>query len=123
VPAGLSEWHIAELIEDHEVDAGKIVCDAPLSAGARLGLEPIDEVDSDQEAAVRSRPDAASTTAIVSLPAAEPVTATRRHLERSEVRLNRRDSRIRRVLIQPAGWMEASRNGWTLFSGFAGAGD
>jgi len=60
VPAGLSEWQIAELIEDHEVDAGKIVCDAPLPAGARLGLEPIDEVDSDQEAAVRSRPDAAS---------------------------------------------------------------
>jgi hypothetical protein len=40
-------------------------------------------------------------------------------LERSEVRLNRGDSRIRRVLIQPAGWMEASRNGQTLLSGFA----
>ena len=43
----------------------------------------------------------------------------RAHLERSEVRLNRRDSRIRRVLIQPAGWMEASGNGRTLLSGFA----
>ena len=60
MPAGLSEWQIAELIEDHEVDAGKIVCDARLPAGARLGLQPIDEVDNDEEAAVRSRADAAS---------------------------------------------------------------
>jgi transposase len=34
-------------------------------------------------------------------------------------RLNRGDSRIGRVLILPAGWMEASRDGWSLFSGFA----
>ena len=40
-------------------------------------------------------------------------------LERSEIRLNSGDFRIRRVLIQPAGWMEASRNGRTLLSGFA----
>ena len=71
-----------------------------------------------------------SLTALICRPSFEPSfrpvrfpTPNTSPLERSEVRLNRRDSRIRRVLIQPAGWMEASRNGRTLFSGFARPGD
>src|SRR5271166_3082831 len=38
---------------------GEIVGDAALPAGARLGLEPVDEVDGGEEAAARSRADAA----------------------------------------------------------------
>jgi hypothetical protein len=33
------------------------------------------------------------------------------------------DSRIGVVLIQPVGWAEASRNGWSLFAGFTGSCD
>jgi hypothetical protein len=57
--AGLCERQIAELVQDDEVHAGKIIGDAALAAGARLGLEPIDEIDGGEEAAARSRPDAA----------------------------------------------------------------
>ena len=42
-------------------------------------------------------------------------------LERSLIILNRGDSRIAWVLIQPAGWAEASRDG--VFAGLAGPGD
>jgi len=58
--AGLGERQVAELIEDDEVLAGEIVGDAALPSGARLGLEPIDEIDGGEEAAARSRADAAS---------------------------------------------------------------
>ena len=45
-------------------------------------------------------------------------------LERAAINLNRRDSRIGEILIQPAGWRtEASRDGWSLFAGFAGSCD
>ncbi len=40
--------------------AGEIVGDAGLPSGARLGLEPIDEIDGGEEAAARTRSDAAS---------------------------------------------------------------
>jgi len=60
LPAGLGEGQIAELVEDDEVLAGEIVGDAPLAAGARLRLEPIDEIDGGEEAPARSRPDAAA---------------------------------------------------------------
>ena len=43
--AGLGERQIAEFVEDDEVEAGEMVGDAFLAAGARLGLEPIDEID------------------------------------------------------------------------------
>ena len=44
--------------------------------------------------------------------------------ERAAINLNRRDSRIGEILIQPAGWRtEASRDGWSLFAGFAGSCD
>src|SRR5919106_3472534 len=42
--AGLGERQIAELVEDDEVDAGEVVGDAALAAGAGLGLELVDEV-------------------------------------------------------------------------------
>ena len=60
LPAGLGEGQIAEFVEDDEVLAGEIVGDPALPPGARLGLEPIDEIDGGEEAAARSRPDAAS---------------------------------------------------------------
>ena len=52
LPAGLGEGEIAELVEDDEVHACEIVGDAALPAGARLGLEPVDEVDGGEEAII-----------------------------------------------------------------------
>ena len=60
LPAGLSEGKIAEFVEDDEVHARKIIGDAPLTSGARFGLEPVDEIDGCEEAPARSRSDAAS---------------------------------------------------------------
>ena len=60
LPAGLCDGQIAEFVEDDEVLAGEIIGDATLAAGARLGLEPIDEIDGGEEAAARSCADAAS---------------------------------------------------------------
>ena len=60
LPAGLGERQVTELVEDDEVLAGEIVGDPALPPGARLGLEPIDEIDGGEEAAARARPDAAS---------------------------------------------------------------
>ena len=60
LPAGLGKGQIAELVEDDGVLAGEIVGDAALATGARLGLEPIDEIDGGEKAAARSRPNAAS---------------------------------------------------------------
>jgi hypothetical protein len=56
----MSSWQIAEFVEDDEVDAGEIIGDPALPSGACLGLEPIDEIDGGEEAAARSRSDAAS---------------------------------------------------------------
>ena len=58
--AGLGEGEITEFVEDDEVLAGEMVGDPALTPSARLGLEPIDEIDGGEEAAARSRPDAAS---------------------------------------------------------------
>ena len=45
-------------------------------------------------------------------------------LERAAANLNRlRNSQIGGVLIQPAGWAEASRDGFSIFAGFARSGD
>jgi hypothetical protein len=48
--AGLGEREIAEFVENDEVHAGEIVGDAALASGARLGFEPVDEVDGGEEA-------------------------------------------------------------------------
>ena len=48
--AGLGEGQIAELVQDDEVEAGEMIGDAALAAGAGLGLELVDEVDDVEEA-------------------------------------------------------------------------
>ena len=59
-PPASPERQAAEFVEDDEVHAGQIIGDAALAPGAGFGLEPVDEIDSGEEAAARSRPDAAS---------------------------------------------------------------
>src|SRR5208337_3586105 len=58
--AGLGEGEIAEFIEDDEVEAGEIIGDPSLAAGAAFGLEPVDEIEGREEAPTRSSADAAS---------------------------------------------------------------
>jgi hypothetical protein len=58
--AGLGERQVTEFVEDDEVLAGEIVGDTARTSGARLGLEPIDEVDGGEESAARSCSDTAS---------------------------------------------------------------
>lgn len=48
--AGLGEGKVAEFVEDDEVEAGEIVGKPPLPSGARLCLEPVDEIDGRKEA-------------------------------------------------------------------------
>ncbi len=55
--ARLSEWEIAEFVENDEVEAGEVVGNASLASGAAFGLELIDEIDGGEEASARSRPD------------------------------------------------------------------
>ena len=55
--AGLSERQIAELVEDDKVHAGEAVGQPPLSTGASLVFQPIDEVDDDVEAAAGAAAD------------------------------------------------------------------
>ena len=57
--AGLGEGQIPAFVEDDEVQAGEIVGDASLAAGAAFGVERIDEIDSGEEAPAWSCPDAA----------------------------------------------------------------
>src|SRR5690606_28900166 len=52
--AGLGEGEITEFVEHDEVEAGQVVSDAPLLAGAVLGLQPVDQIDDVEEAATRS---------------------------------------------------------------------
>src|SRR4051812_20798642 len=56
--AGLGEGQIAEFVEDDEIEAGEVIGDAALPAGARLRLELVDEVDHVEEAAARAAADA-----------------------------------------------------------------
>lgn len=49
--AGLGEGQIAKFVEDDEVEAGQMICDAALAAGAGLGLEAVDQIDDAEEAA------------------------------------------------------------------------
>jgi hypothetical protein len=50
--AGLGKGQIAKLIEDDEVPPGEIFGNPSLAAAPRLGLEPVDEIDSVVEAAM-----------------------------------------------------------------------
>ena len=45
---------MAEFVEDHEVESRQIVGDPALAPGARLGLEPVDEIDGGGEATARA---------------------------------------------------------------------
>jgi hypothetical protein len=52
--AGLGEGQIAEFVENDEVETGQIIGEPPLAAGARLGLETIDQIDGGEEAPARA---------------------------------------------------------------------
>src|SRR5690554_4215857 len=56
--AGLGEGQVAELVEDDEVEAGEMIGDAALAAGAGLGLELVDEIDDVEEATAGAAADA-----------------------------------------------------------------
>jgi hypothetical protein len=58
--AGLSEWQIAEFIEDDEVHAGQMIGEPALASIPRLGLETVDEIDHVVESAAGAAADAAS---------------------------------------------------------------
>jgi hypothetical protein len=58
--AGLSEWQIAEFVEDDEVHAGQMIGEPALPTVAALGLEPVNEIDYVVEPATSPRADAAS---------------------------------------------------------------
>jgi hypothetical protein len=60
LPAGLSEGEIAKFVEDDEVEAREVIGEPSLAAGARFGLELVDEIDGGEEAPPRSGADAAS---------------------------------------------------------------
>ena len=50
MPAGLGEGEIAEFVQNDEVEAGEIIGESSLAAGAGLSLELIDEIDGCVEA-------------------------------------------------------------------------
>ena len=58
--AGLREGQIAEFVENDKVHSREIVRDASLPAGARFRFEPIDEINSVEEASAQAGADAAS---------------------------------------------------------------
>jgi len=58
--ARLSEWQIAEFIENDEVHAGQVIGEPTLTSVTGLGLEPIDEIDHVVEPTAGAGSDAAS---------------------------------------------------------------
>src|SRR5258708_1004826 len=56
--AGLSEGEIAEFVEHDEVEAGQVIGEPPLPAGAGFALQSVDEVDDGVEAASGAAADA-----------------------------------------------------------------
>src|SRR5262249_1953985 len=58
--ARLGERKVANLVQDDEGQAGEMISEATLASIARLGLEPIDEIDDIVKPAAASGPDAAS---------------------------------------------------------------
>jgi hypothetical protein len=57
---GLSEWQIAEFIEDDEVHTGQLISKSTLPSVTGLGLEPVDEIDHVVEPTAGTGSDAAS---------------------------------------------------------------
>ena len=55
--SGLVKRQVAELVEDHQVYMHDLVGQATLLAGARLGLEPVHQVDGVEEAPAGAAPD------------------------------------------------------------------
>ena len=60
LPAGLSEWQIAEFVEDDEVHARQMIGEPTLPSVAGLGLELVDEIDDAVEPSAGAGTDAAS---------------------------------------------------------------
>ena len=58
--ASLCEWQVTRFIQDDEVEAGKIIGEASLTAGPSFGLEPVDQIDGVEEPAARSGANAAA---------------------------------------------------------------
>ena len=56
----MSEWQIAELIENDEVHSSELIGDPTLPSVTGLDLEPVDEIDDVVEPATGSGADAAS---------------------------------------------------------------
>ena len=52
--ASLGEGEVAKLVQDDEVEAIQVICQATLFAAAGLGFETIDQVDNVVEAAARA---------------------------------------------------------------------
>src|SRR5436309_14939086 len=55
--ASLGEGQIAELIENHKIEASEVIGKTALAAGASFGFQPIDQVDDIVEAATRTATD------------------------------------------------------------------
>lgn len=58
LPAGLGERQIAQFVKDDEVEAGQIVGQPSLTAGAGFTLQPVDQIDDGVEAATGATADA-----------------------------------------------------------------
>ena len=54
LPATDRERQIAELVEDDEIDADELVCEAPGLSGTPFGFELIDQVDCGEEPNARA---------------------------------------------------------------------
>ena len=57
---GLSEWEIAEFVEDNEVHACQMFCEPALASVAGLALEPVDQIDDVVEPVAGAAANAAS---------------------------------------------------------------
>ena len=55
--ASLGEGQIAELIENHKIEACEVISKTALAAGAGFGFQPIDQIDDIVEAATRTAAD------------------------------------------------------------------
>ena len=78
--AGLGKGQIAKLIEDDEVPPGEIFGNPSLAAAPRLGLEPVDEIDSVVEAAMFAGANATASNRYGEMRFAVPVPPTRTQL-------------------------------------------
>jgi hypothetical protein len=51
---GLGEGQVAKLVENHQIEAGKMICQPPLATGARFGLKSVHQVDHIEEFTARA---------------------------------------------------------------------